>query len=190
MPLPVRATLLTVAALAALALAAVRITSAAEHRTIEREPESPHREVTPAQAAVTLSKLRAPPGFRRITPCRFPEQYQECFWTPRALNIDVAEAEWIAAAEGTRAVGLPGISGCFGSTRPKGGVVLGACAWSMEIGPELVDVFTNSLSIPTGLPRTQRARKALRYWRPGTEVRMAVLGHWPDDKVPNGAPSL
>ena len=189
MPLTIRTTLVAVAALAAIAFAAVRITRAAEHRTTA-ETATPQREVTPAQAAATLSKLRPPPGFRPITPCRFPERNQECFWTPRALNIYLAEAERIAAAEGTRAVGLPGISGCFGSTHPKGGVVLRACAWNLEIGPELVDVFTNSLSIPPGPPRTQRARKALRYWRPGTEVRMAVVGHWAHDKVPKGAPSL
>jgi hypothetical protein len=182
MPLPVRAALLAVAALAALAFAAVRITSAADHRTTEQE--SPKREVTAPQAAATLAKLQAPPGFREIAPCRFPQQYQKCFWTPHALDVDVPEAERIAAAQHTRAVGIPLISGCHGSLHPKGGIVLRACAWNLEIGPELLAVFTNTLSMPPGPPRTRKARKALRYWRRGTEIQMVVIGHWPHGKEP------
>jgi hypothetical protein len=175
MPLPVRTTLLAVAALAAVALAAVRITSAAEHRTTA-EPATPERKVTQAQAAATLAKLHAPPGFRQVTPCRFPEENQKCFWTPRALVIDVREAGRIAASEGTRAVGLPLISGCFGPSHLKGGLVHRHCAWNLELGRELVDVFSDSLRAPPGPPRTRFARKAFRIWRRGTEISMTVIG--------------
>ena len=175
--------------MAAIGIATVRITIAAGHRTVVYEPARPEREVTPAQAAATLAKLRPPVGFRQITPCRFPEGNQKCFWTPRVLVLDIQEAERIAAAEGTRAVGIPLVSGCYGGHRSRAGVVIRGCAWNLEIGPELVDVFTTSLSLPRGL-RTRSARKALRYWRRGTEVRMAVVGHWPQDRAPQGASGL
>jgi hypothetical protein len=178
MPLLTRTALLAVAALAAVGFAAVRITHAAEHRTIAVEPESPHREVAPAQAAATLAKLNTPPGFRQVRDCRFAERdsAQKCFWTPRALAIDVTAANRMAAFWRVRAGGIPGLDGCFAPHHWKGGMVLRHCNWELEVGPELVSVLSDSLLVPHGGARAHFARKALRYWRSGTEVRPRVIG--------------
>jgi hypothetical protein len=186
MPLPFRTALLAVAAFAALAFAAVRITNA--HRTFEREPEAPRREVTPAQAAATLAKFHTPPGFRQVRDCRFAlhEAAQKCFWTPRALAFDVNAANRMAAFWRLRALGDPLIDGCY-EPHWKGGVVLRHCNWELEVGPELVGAKADSLLVPPGRARTRIARRALRSWRRGTEVRLTVFGHWPHGTAPKNA---
>jgi hypothetical protein len=59
---------------------------------------------------------------------------------------------------------------------------LGARTW-----PELVAVFADSVLVPAGSTRTPTAAKVLRYWRRGTEINLAVIGHWPHDKAPASA---
>jgi hypothetical protein len=186
-PLALRSALLALAALAAVAVAAVRITNAAEHRTIVAEQAGPEREVTPTQAAATLSKLHSPPGFRQVTQCRFPERdrAEKCFWTPHALPIDVQAIRRIAAFWREQAVGIPLLSGCFGARHWRGGMVFRHCNWDLELGPELVAVFSDSLLVPHGRERTRIARKALRYWRRGTEIHLVVIGHWPRTGPPH-----
>jgi hypothetical protein len=187
MPLYVRTTLLAVAALAALALAAVRITHAAEHRSIV-EPPRPERSATPAQAAATLARLHAPPGFRQVATCRFaePATAQKCFWTPRALVLDARTLERISASWPARAGVDPLLDFCSTPHRNRAGIVLGHCSWELELGPELVDAFADLLEVPSGHP-TQKVAEALRYWRRGTEIRLAIIGHWPHDKAPVSA---
>lgn len=165
MSLPARTALLALAALAALAVAAVRITSAAEHKTVVAERAAPTREVTPAQAAATLAKLRAPPGFRHVTQCRFAEaRYaQRCFWTPRALEIDAHAVRRVSAFWGLPALGGPLLSGCSGPHHWRGGLVLRHCSWALELGPEAVLVYSDSLFVPPGPVRARTAAKALRY---------------------------
>jgi len=174
-----RTTFLALAALAAVALAAVRITNAAEHKTIVTEPAAPTREVTAAQAAATLAKLRPPPGFRQVKQCRFPDRdfTQKCFWTPHALVIDAHAVSRMAAFWRSRAGGIPLLEGCSGPHHWRGGLVLRHCNWGLELGPERVGVSSDSLLAPPGPPRTRTATKALRYWRRGTEIRMTVIGH-------------
>jgi hypothetical protein len=190
MSLPVRTALLAVAALAALALAAVRITSVAEHGTIAVEPAEPHRSATPAQAAATLAKLNAPAGFRHVKSCRFPDPVvvaEKCFWTPRALVLDAQTLERLSASWPARAGVVSVLDGCSGPHRDRGGIVLGYCSWELELGPELVGVSSDSVFVPAGATRTPTAAKVLRYWRRGTEIKLAVLGHWPHDKAPGSA---
>jgi hypothetical protein len=64
---------------------------------------------------------------------------------------------------------------------------MGFCTWELELGPELVDVSSNSVLVPAGSTRTPTAAKVLRYWRRGTEIRLSVVGHWPHDKEPSSA---
>jgi hypothetical protein len=189
MPLPMRTALLAVAALAALALAAVRITSAAEQKNIAVESAGPRRNATPAQAAATLSRLHAPPGFRQVKNCRFPVSAaaEKCFWTPRALVLDTQTLERISASWPARAGVVTLLDGCFGSRLHKGGIVMGHCTWALELGPELVAVSSDSVLVPPGSIRTPTAAKVLRYWRRGTEIKLAVIGHWPHDKAPASA---
>jgi len=190
MPLPVRTALLAVAALAALALAAVRITSAAEHRTIAAESAEPRRSATPAQAAATLAKLNAPAGFRQVKSCRFPDSVvvaEKCFWTPRALALDAQTLERISASWPARAGVVPLLDFCFGPRHDRGGIVVGQCSWELELGPELVAASSDSVFVPAGSTRTPTAAKLLRYWRRGTEIKLTVIGHWPDDKAPPSA---
>jgi hypothetical protein len=187
--LPVRTALLAVAALAALALAAVRITSAAEHKTIAVESAIPRRSATPAQAAATLAKLHAPPGFRQVKSCRFPDSdvAEKCFWTPRVLVLDAHTLERISASWPARAGVLPLLDSCFSPRHHRAGMVMGHCNWELELGPELVAVSSDSVFVPAGSTRTPTAAKVLRYWRRGTEIRLAVIGHWPHDKAPVSA---
>jgi hypothetical protein len=189
MPLPVRTALLAVAALAALALAAVRITSAADHKTIVVESAGPQRSATLAQAAATLAKLHAPPGFRQVKSCRFPDSAvaEKCFWTPRALVLDARTLERISASWPARAGVVPLLDFCSGPRRHRGGIVMGHCTWELELGPELVAVSYDSVLVPAGSTRTPTAAKVLRYWRRGTEIKLAVIGHWPHDKAPASA---
>lgn len=136
MPLPVRTALLAVAALAALALAAVRITSAAEHKTIAVESAEPQRSATPAQAAATLAKLNAPAGFRQVKSCRFRNPVvvaEKCFWTPRALALDAQTLARISASWSARAGVVPLLDSCFGPRHHRGGIVVGHCNWELEL---------------------------------------------------------
>jgi hypothetical protein len=191
MPLSVRTALLAVAALAALALAAVRITHASEPKAVN-EPTGRERSATPAQAAATLAKLHAPPGFRLLKSCRVPDGSvaEKCFWAPRALTIDGREAQRISDSWPARAGYDPLLDFCFGPHRLKGGIVMGHCNWELELGPELVTVASDSVLVPARSRRTAEAAKVLRYWRSGTEIKLGVIGHWPHDKVPASAPRL
>jgi hypothetical protein len=187
MILPLRTALLAAAALAALGFAAVRITHAAEQKPVEVEPARPvERSATPAQAAATLAKLHAPPGFRRVKPCRFAEKgtAEKCFLTPRALALNAHTAERISAAWPARAGVDPLLDFCFRPHQDRQGIVKSHCNWELELGPELVAVSSDSTLIPAGSTRTPLARKVLRYWRRGTEIRLKVIGHWPHDKPP------
>jgi hypothetical protein len=189
MPLPVRTALLAVAALAAVGFAAVRITHAAEQRPVAVEQARPEREVTPAQAAATLAKLGPPPGFRQVKSCRFPDSgfAEKCFWTPRALDLDVPMLERISASWPARAGVDPLLDFYFAPHHYRAGIVIGRRTWELELGPELVDVSSDSVFVPSGSTRTPTAAKVLRYWRRGTEIKLAVIGHWPDDKAPASA---
>jgi hypothetical protein len=183
---PVRTALLAVAAVAAVGVAAVRITSAAEHRTIVVESARPEREVTPAQAAATLAKLDTPPGFRQVRDCRFAQREftQKCFWIPHALELDAQSIGLMAAFWHVQAGGIPLLDGCYGPHHWPEGMVLSHCSWELEVGRERVSASSDSLLVPPGRARTRFARKALRYWRSGTEVRLTVIGHWPHGKAP------
>ncbi len=64
---------------------------------------------------------------------------------------------------------------------------MGHCSWELELGLELVAVFADSVLVPAGSTRTPAAAKALRYWRRGTEIKLAIIGHWPHDKPPASA---
>jgi hypothetical protein len=189
MPLPVRTTLLALTALAAVGFAAVRITHAAEPKPVAVEQARPEREVTPAQAAATLAKLGPPPGFRQVQHCRFADRgfAEKCFWTPRALDLDVPTPERISASWPARAGVDPLLDFCFGPHRDRAGIVMGHCTWELELGPELVAVSSDSVFVPSGSTRTPTGAKALRYWRRGTEIKLTVIGHWPHDKTPASA---
>jgi hypothetical protein len=189
MALATRTALLAVAALAAVGLAAVRITNAAEHRTIVVESAGPERSATPAQAAATLAKLHAPPGFGEVAHCRFadPTAAEKCFWSPRALVLDGRHAQRISDSWPARAGYDPLLDFFFGPHRDKAGIVMSHATWELELGPELVSVFADSVFVPTGSLRTPTAARVLRYWRRGTEVRLAVIGHWPHDRAPASA---
>jgi hypothetical protein len=188
MSLPLRTTLLAAAALAAVGFAAVRITHAAEQKPIVAEQARPEREVTPAQAAATLAKLGPPPGFRQVQHCRFADRgfAEKCFWTPRALDLDAATLERISVSWPARAGVDPLLDFCFGPHRHRAGIVMSHCTWELELGPELVAVFSDSVFVPSGSTRTPTAAKVLRYWRGGTEIRLTVIGHWPHDRAPSG----
>jgi hypothetical protein len=189
MPLPVRTALLAVAALAALALAAVRITSAAEHKIIVAESAGPERSATPAQAAATLAKLHAPPGFRQVKSCRFRDSAvaEKCFWTPRALVLDAQTLERISASWPARAGVVPLLDFCSGPRHIREGIVMAHCNWELELGPERVSVASDSVLVPAGSTRMPTAAKVLRYWRRGTEIKLVVIGHGPNDKAPASA---
>jgi len=184
-PLPVRTALLAIAALAALALAAVRITHAAEHTSTVAESRRPERSATPAEAAATLAALHAPRGFRPVTSCRFAESgvTEKCFWTPRVLDLDAHKLERIAAAWQPRAGVVSDIDSCSGPRRHRAGIVMGHCSWALEFGSQLVVVYADSVFVPRRSRRTPIARKVLRYWRSGTEVRL-VIGRGPHGRVP------
>jgi hypothetical protein len=186
MPVPVRTALLAVAALAAVAFAAVRITNA--HTTIEREPEPPHREVTPAQAAATLAKLHAPPGFRQVT-CHFADREfaQKCYLNPHALVLNTKTLLRLSATWPARAGVVELLDFCGGPHHWKYGLALRHCSWHLEVGIELVGVSSNSLRVPPGRAQTQFGRKVLRSWRRGTEIELTVAGHWPGGKAPKNA---
>lgn len=62
---------------------------------------------------------------------------------------------------------------------------MGYCTWELELGPERVAVFSNSVLVPAGSTHTPTAAKVLRYWRRGTEIQLSVIGHWPHDKEPS-----
>jgi hypothetical protein len=184
-PLPVRTTLLALAALAAVGFATVRITWAAEQKPTEVEQPLPEREVTSAQAAVTLAKLHAPPGFRQVATCRFvePRLAQKCFWTPSTLVLDARTRERISASWPAKASVDPLIDFCSRPHHNRAGIVLGFCNWGLELGPELVSASADLLKVPSGRP-TRKVAEALPYWRRGTEIRLTVIGHWPHDKAP------
>lgn len=189
MVLPLRTALLAAAAVAALGFAVVRITHAAEQQPVEVEPTRPvERSATPTQAAATLAKLHAPPGFRQIEPCRLAEKgaAEKCFWTPRALALNVHAAARISAVWPARAGVDPLLDFCPRAHHDRHGIMRGLCTWELELGPELVDVSANSTLIPARSTRTPFAKKVLHYWRRGTEIRLNVIGHWPHDKPPSG----
>jgi pimeloyl-ACP methyl ester carboxylesterase len=189
--LPARTTLLALAALAAVAFASVRITRAAL-KPAKVEQTQPEREATPAQAAATLAKLHAPPGFRQVTTCRFPEARfaQKCFWTPRTLVLDTQTLERVSATWPAQAGADPLFDPC--STMPhrnREGILWGHCNWELELGPELVIASADSVKVPAGHP-TPKVAELLRSWRRGTEIRLTVIGHWPHDEAPASAPRL
>src|SRR5271157_586304 len=139
MSLPLRTALLAAAALAAVGFAAVRITHASEQKPVEvEEPARPERSATPAQAAATLAKLHAPPGFRQVNSCRFPfgTGAEECFWTPRALALDARTLERISASWPARAGVDTLLDFCSRPHHHRGGIVMGHCNWELELGPE------------------------------------------------------
>jgi hypothetical protein len=186
MPLPLRTTLLAAAALAAVGFAAVRITHAAEQKPVAVEQAGPERSATPAQAAATLAKLYAPPGFRQVKSCRFPfgAVAEKCFWNPRALVLDARTLERISASWPARAGVDPLLDFCSGPHHDRGGIVMGHCNWELELGPELVAVSSDSVFVPSGSTRKPIDAKVLRYWRRGTEITLGVIGHLPHDKAP------
>jgi hypothetical protein len=185
MPLRARTVVLAVAALGAVAFATVRIARAAEQNPTVAEQTRPEREATPGQAAATLAMLHSPPGFRRVTKCRFAEAgaAEKCFWSPRGLVLDARTLERVSASWPARAGMRPNIDGCYGPHRAPSGIVLGHCNWELEIGRELVLASMNLLEVPSG-PPTPKVAQALRYWRRGTEIRLRVIGHWRDGKAP------
>jgi hypothetical protein len=183
MPIWTRTALLAVAALGAVALAAVRITSAAEHKTIVVEEAPRVREVTLAQAAATLTKLHPPPGFR-VRACHERADADKCFWTPRVFAVGTRTMRRIVVFERARPSSGP-LDGCLPAHHYRAGLVLRACAWGLELGRELVMFTSTSLLAPPGKPKTRIARKVLSSWRRGTEIEMTVIGHWPHDKVPS-----
>jgi hypothetical protein len=142
------------------------------------------------QAAATLSKLHAPPGFRQVKTCRFaePQYSQKCFWTERVLPLDAQTLERISAYWPARAGVDPLLDFCSRSHRDRAGIAIGSCSWELELGPELVGAAADTLQVPPG-PPTQKVAGALRYWRRGTEVRLTVIGHWPHDKAPPERPN-
>jgi len=81
----------------------------------------------------------------------------------------------------------PLVDGCSTSHRLKAGIVMGPCTWGLELGPELVAVSSDSVFLPSGSTRTPTGVKVLRYSRRGTEIKLAVIGHWPHDKAPTSA---
>jgi hypothetical protein len=188
-PLPLRTALLAAAATAATALAVVRITSAAEHRTLAGESAAPERSATPAQAAATLAKLHAPPGFRegRELPLSGLRRRRKVLLDSprtRSRRSDArADLGDLASASRRRTPSRfllrPSQPQRRNSDRP---LQLGARTW-----PELVAVFADSVLVPAGSTRTPTAAKVLRYWRRGTEINLAVIGHWSHDKAPASA---
>jgi hypothetical protein len=150
------------------------------------ERAGPRREVTAAQAAATLARLHAPAGFSEVSRCRFAERgsAQKCFWTARALPIDAPAIRRIVTFERARPWPASLLAGCSGPHHWHQGLVLRACHWAFELGPELVLLSVDSLLVPPGRARSRFALRALRWWRSGTEIRMTVIGHWPHDKEP------
>jgi hypothetical protein len=136
-----------------------------------------------------LAKLHAPPGFRDVKSCRFPDSAiaEKCFWTTRALVLDAQTLERISATWPARASVVPLLDFCSDPHNHRGGIAIDHCSWELELGPELVAVFADSVLVPAGSTRTPTAAKVLRYWRRGTEINMAVIGHWPHDKTPASA---
>lgn len=182
MPLPARTALLAVAVIAALAFAAVRITHAAKHTTpaAARAPRA-ERSGPHGEAATTLAGFHAPPGFRRVEPCRFAERgtAEECFWTPRVLALGVGWLQRISASWPARVQPVPPGATCG---RPRGhalGIVMRHCSWTLEAGAQLVAVFADSVDVPSRATHTRIGRKVLRYWRRGTEIRLGVTGPQP-----------
>ena len=162
---------LAAAALAALALAGVRIAHAVHNRSIERTFQIPVMGSTPAAEAATLKAVRVPHGFRSFK----PSADGACSALSKSLPLAASRARRLAQAFGVR------IAGSFvkGPTVECG--VLGGYMCRVEglIGHEYVWVTVQRPEVRNPQPRTRRNRQTYERFVvvPGTEVEVSVMGH-------------
>jgi len=163
MPLPIRAVVLAVAALATLGVAVLRSVNAANHVSFVSVADEPlEYGATAAQQSATLARLHAPPGFERV-PCRHDavSESTACFHSARTLALDDARFKATVIAIGARpeSLGLPTNCG-----PPPGAVINRVRGWRFRnceggaaVGRERLGVLMNSLKVGPP-PRSRRLR--------------------------------
>lgn len=170
MPRQVQIGVLAVAALAALAVAGIRIAHAT-HGTRERTFHIPVMGSTPAAEAAVLKALRVPAGFRPYQPCN----ESACYVESRSLPLDTTTARDLTGAFGVK------VASSFVKGSPVECGVIGDRACQVEgiVKGEYVTVWVTRPAVRNPKPRTRRNRRT--YGRfvtiPGTEVEVSVIGH-------------
>lgn len=170
MPRQLQIALLTVAALASLAVAGLRIAHAA--RSGRPEWQTPVFGSSPAAEAAAITSLRVPAGFHGLHACL----ENACFVLRTSLPLDAPTARGLAEAFGvkvatTHAVGPPVECTLFGYRR--------VCEAEGIVRGEYVTVSVDRPEVRNPKPRTARNRRTYQRWVliPGTEVDIFVLGH-------------
>jgi hypothetical protein len=177
--------LLAAAALASVAIAGVRITSAAEGRQGNDEQARPYLP-TPAQAAATLRAFKAPPGFHPVRCSIDPEPQGACFARSPSIMLDEATMSKLFAEVGIRP--YPVYHGPGGEVAPpimcfpshywkRFGLTLERCQGEGTFRRERLIVFGNSLLAgPRASPKpsTRSLHLSLGYLSHPTELDVEV----------------
>jgi hypothetical protein len=170
MPRQVQVGFLAAAALAAFAVAGVRIAHAVRGQS-SRTLQIPVYGSSPSAEAAIFRSLRVPPGFRRFDRC----DEGECFALRTSLPLDTATAARIAQEFDVR------IASSFakGAAVECGWIVHRACRVEGIVRGEYVWLWLQRPEVLNPKPRTARNRR--KYQRfvliPGTEAEVSILGH-------------
>ena len=167
----IQVSVLAVAALAALAIAGVRIAHAVHTKPSERNFQIPVMGSTPTAEAATLKAITVPRGFRPFEPCALGD----CYVLRKSLPFTVATARHLAEAFGVRIA-----SDFIKSPAVECGWLGGhVCKAEGLIGSEHVEVSMQRPEVRNPQPRTRRNRKTYKRFIviPGTEVEATVIGH-------------
>jgi hypothetical protein len=174
----VRTGLLAVAAIASLAVAAVRIAGAA-HQTHTRSAFTAEVFVTsPALAAAAFRRLHTPPGYREM-PCRTAQPDRRCYSRPQSLLLSDARMTRLLKNLGVKPEPLGG-AGAIGCTRPKHHrppqPAFQACNAVGVVGKERLTVSATSQLIagPTWIHTTNHAYSGALH---PSEIQVDVIGH-------------
>lgn len=172
---------LAVAALAALAVAGLRIGgAAAAHRPAGLDKQVRVYGTTPTLAAATLAKLRTPSGFRPSRCVYYREANSACFSRSRSIPLDDATMRRLVAALGARPYSLYGRdpTACFRARHFKTArLTFQACHGEGLIGDERLSLVARSLvaSGPKGVHGTTRTVRLVPH---PSEISVDVVGHF------------
>jgi hypothetical protein len=173
----VQAGILAAAALASIAVAAIRIAGAAGHRASALDEETRVNATATPLAAAMPAKLRTPPGFR-ASRCISPAPDTECFSRLRSMPLSHAAMERLLASFAVKrySVFAGDPIACFRTKHfKKPRLTLQACHAEALEGDERVVLYATSLVV-SGPDWVHGATRTVpRFPRP-SELEMDAIG--------------
>jgi len=129
---------------------------------------------TPAGAARTLSRLKAPAGFQRTQRC--PKTYSVCFVRSPSIVLDDKEMDRLVAALG--ATKRPGTATTCTPTRHPAVSRLAfvACTAVATMGRDFLHIDTTSVVLATA-GRAQSSTRSFRGTYQGSMLEVTDIGH-------------